>query len=179
MSLTAASGRMSTEGFYLFEVLISLLVMSIGMLGIAAMLMVAHKASSSSYLRSQALRLAYSIVESMRANRTAAVNGNYTISNLVTSGTPAVPSQPSPNCSQSVCTTQQLAAWDSWYWLNNISTSLPAGGGSIATTLSGTNTIATVIIQWNDNPSQNLLGAGGQTYSGNTNLASFTLVTSL
>jgi len=167
------------QGFYLFEVLIAMVIMSIGMLGVAAMLMVSHKASSSSYLRQQAVQSAYNIIDRMRANRQAAINGSYNASDLVNSGTPTLPSTPAANCATTTCTSTQMATYDVWYWLTYDVAQLPNGAGSISTAVSGSNTIATVVVQWSDVPAQNMLGAGGAVSSTNATIAQFSIGTSL
>lgn len=172
-------GNASEKGFYLLEVLISMVVIAIGMLGVASMLMVSHKASSSSYLRQQAIQCAYNMIDKMRANRQIAINGGYNVSNLVSSGAPTPPSAPAVNCVTSTCTSSQIATYDVWYWLTSDVTQLPNGAGSITTAVNGGNTIVTVIVQWSDAPAQNLLGAGGQVSSTNAATAQFSIGTSL
>ena len=49
--------RRKTEGFSLFEVLIALIILAIGLLGIAKMLLLTHKSNTSSYMRQQAIQL--------------------------------------------------------------------------------------------------------------------------
>lgn len=59
----------TNRGFSLMEVLISMLVLAIGLLGLAALQTQGLRASTDSYLRSQGTALAYDIIERMRANR--------------------------------------------------------------------------------------------------------------
>lgn len=167
------------KGFYLLEVLITLLVMAIGMLGIASMLLLAHKTASSSYLKQQAIQASSDIIEKIGANRQAAISGAYTITNLVSSGNPSLPTTPAVNCISSACNATQLASYESWAWLSNLLTFLPNGAGAISTSLSGSNTIVTVTVQWNDTPAQNILGAAGQVSAANTSIARFSIGTSL
>lgn len=63
----AARGR--SGGFTLIEVLVALLVLSVGLLGIAGLQLTSLRSNHSAYLRSQATILAYDILERMRANR--------------------------------------------------------------------------------------------------------------
>lgn len=154
----------------------SLVFMAIGMLGIASMLILAHKASSSGYLRQQAIQSAYDMIDRMRANRQAAINGSYNVSNL---GSGAAPSAPGTDCSVSVCSPTQMASWENWYWLSRSLTTLPRGAGSITTNTVGGNTIATVTVQWDDSPAQSILGAGGQVSNNNPSMAQFSIGTSL
>lgn len=67
------------RGATLIEVLVAMLVLSIGLLGLAGMQMTALKSNQSAYYRSQATVLAYDIIDRMRANRADALNGVYDI----------------------------------------------------------------------------------------------------
>ena len=151
------------RGFSLVEALVALVVLGIGLMGIASVILLSHKTNTSNYIRQQAVQAAYDIIDRIRANRQAAINGNYNVSNLVTSGTPTLPSAPSTNCDSTSCSTTQLAAYDTWYWLSTNLAQLPNGCGSIATAASGTNTQITVTIQWNDSPTQQALGTQNPT----------------
>lgn len=171
------------QGYYLLELLVSLVIISFGLLGIAGVLLTAHRASSSSYMRQQAEQSVYNIIDRIRANRTAAINGNYNASNLVTSGQPTLPSSPSKTClgsgSTYSCSSSEMAAYDLWYWLNYDVGSLPNGSASITTSANGTNTLLNIVVQWNDSPAQSLIGAGGQVSSSSASIAQFSLGTLL
>src|SRR5580698_9232543 len=69
--------RTHHNGFTLLEVLVSLVVLSIGLLGIGKLMMFSSRANDSAYMRSQATALAYSILDDMRANEQDAINGLY------------------------------------------------------------------------------------------------------
>ena len=62
-------GRKQIGGFTLIEVLVALLVTSIGLLGVAALQMSGLQNNHSANLRSQASLYSYEIIDSMRANR--------------------------------------------------------------------------------------------------------------
>jgi type IV pilus assembly protein PilV len=70
----------SIRGVSLLEVMISVLIMGIGLLGIAAMQATALRNSQSSAERSQAIIQSYSIIDAMRANRQNAMDGQYNTS---------------------------------------------------------------------------------------------------
>lgn len=65
------------RGASLLEVLIALFVLSIGLVGVAALQANALQANHGSLLRSQATNLAYDIGDRMRANRQEALNNAY------------------------------------------------------------------------------------------------------
>lgn len=59
------------RGTSLLEVLISLVILSLGLLGYAGLQSATIKNSHNAYLRSQATSLAYNVLDRMRANRAA------------------------------------------------------------------------------------------------------------
>jgi type IV pilus assembly protein PilV len=67
------------RGFTLIETLVAVLVLSIGLLGIAALQLTSLQSNSTATQRSQATFLAYDIVDRMRANKRQAVAGDYNI----------------------------------------------------------------------------------------------------
>jgi type IV pilus assembly protein PilV len=156
-----------------------MVILAVGCLGIVMMQYVAQKSTGFTYLRQQAMQSAANIIDRVRANRQTAVNGSYNYSNLVTSGTPAVPSTPSVMCDTASCSSTELASYDIWFWLSKDVAQLPNGAGSLSVSTTGGNSVLTVIVQWSDAPAQNLLGANGQVSVTNSAIAQFTLGTSL
>ncbi|OUR65234.1 type IV pilus modification protein PilV [Methylophaga sp. 42_25_T18] len=147
------------RGVALLEVMISVLILAIGLLGLAQLQATTLKHNESAYLRSQASVLASDILDSMRANRTAAQAGNY---NFAESDTPAV----APS---------NIADQDIADWLSNISTVLPVGsdgliacvdsnGGDALTCSSGS--MYTVTIRWIEVQNDGSRGTTTFTYSG-------------
>lgn len=67
------------QGFTLIEVLVALIVISVGLLGLAGMKASSMQATYGSYGRAQAVTLSYGIVDRMRANRPAALDQEYDI----------------------------------------------------------------------------------------------------
>lgn len=170
------------SGFALLEVLIALVVLAFGMIGIAGMLLVAHKANSSSYLKQQAVQSAYDIIDRVRVNSAAAISGSYDVNNLLTGAvSPAAPATISPDCSAVICGVAQLAAYDVWYWVARDIAQLPNGRGSVVTAAAatGSNTLLTVTVQWDDSPAQSKLGVATTSQGASANLAQFTVQTLL
>ncbi|GAC1408903.1 MAG: type IV pilus modification protein PilV [Burkholderiaceae bacterium] len=164
-----ATGRL-TAGFALIEVLIALLIMAIGMLGLAGMLVIGNKANSSSYLKQQAIQSAYDIVDRMRANKAQAVLGAY---NQMPSPTGA------PDCNTALCSADEIASYDLSYWFYTDLAQLPGGTGSITSATAGSNTLVTVTVQWDDKPAQAKLGSASASVLVTPNLAEFTVQTLL
>lgn len=70
------SGRRQ-RGMTLVEVLVTLVVTSVGLLGIAALQLTSLKGNQESYVRSQAAMLAADLLDRMRANQTGFGTGQY------------------------------------------------------------------------------------------------------
>ncbi|MGY1424264.1 type IV pilus modification protein PilV [Lysobacter sp. A289] len=73
------SHRRKQSGTSLLEVLIAVLIMAVGMLGMAALQAVTLKNSNSSTARSQAVMQTYSLFDRLRLNRIAAMGGSYNV----------------------------------------------------------------------------------------------------
>ncbi|SFV35524.1 MULTISPECIES: type IV pilus modification protein PilV [unclassified Pseudoxanthomonas] len=83
MSLRSAPPR-SQRGAGLIEVLVAVLVMGIGLLGVAAMQATALRNNQSALERTQATIQTYSILDAMRANRQRAIAGDYNMTRTCT-----------------------------------------------------------------------------------------------
>jgi type IV pilus assembly protein PilV len=122
---------MRQSGFSLLEVLVAILVLAIGLLGLAGLIASSMRNNQGAYHRTQATWLAYDIADRMRANRQAALAGNY---NFALSGTaPAAGAVNMTDLSQ---------------WVTAIAAALPQGQGSVA--VDGATRRVTIVVQWND-----------------------------
>lgn len=65
------------QGVSLIEVMVSVLILGVGLMGVAAMQATALRNGQSSLERSQVVAYSYSILDAMRANRAAALAGAY------------------------------------------------------------------------------------------------------
>jgi type IV pilus assembly protein PilV len=142
--------------------LVSLVILSIGLLGIAKLVLYSAHSNDSAYLRSQATQLAYEILDNMRANPTAVAQGDY--------NTPlsAAASNPGFSCLDVNCpTAANLALYDLYVWKSRLAAgatngALPSGQGSV--TVSGTSPlVATIIVQWDDTAAQSVFAGGAPT----------------
>lgn len=131
----APASRRHAQGMSLIEVLVSVLVLSLGLLGIAAMQSMALRGGQSSLESSQAVMQASSIFEAMRSNRANAAAYNT-----------------AKQCSVSGITGTTLAASDLRDWLTAMKTSI-GGAASDTTTcgeISGCPNNCIVTIYWDD-----------------------------
>ena len=174
--------KIKQSGMTLLEVLISFMILAIGMLGVAGMLLLSSQVNNSSYTKQQAVQCVYDMFDKIRANSQAAINGNYNVSNINSSGSPTLPGSPGTLCDQSACTATELAAYDTWYWLTNDVTKLPGGSGSITSSLApGTagNTLITITVQWDDSLAQSRVGASSTVSTVNPNLVQLSIQSQL
>jgi type IV pilus assembly protein PilV len=121
-----------------------MLILAVGLLGLAGLQATSLKNNQSAYNRSQATQLAYDIADRMRANiagaatyTTAGAAANHTADCLAVSTT---------------CTPAFLAQNDLFEWNSAVSTALPSGAGSIAITAG----VYTITVNWDDNRSGNV-----------------------
>lgn len=127
-------------GFTLIEVLIAMLVLAVGLLGLAGLQATSLRNNQSAYNRSQAIQLAYDLADRMRANVVGA--GTYT---AIIPPSMAV-AQADCLTVSATCTTAAMAQNDLFEWSNAVTTTLPSGAGTI-TVAAGVYTIA---ITWDD-----------------------------
>jgi len=114
--------RKQQSGFTLIEVLVSVLVLSIGLVGVAALQGVSLKNTQSAFMRSQATALAYDVADRMRANVIAARTGLYD---------PDTAAAVTACKSTTGCTAQDMAKHDLAEWNAAIATYLPMGQGFV------------------------------------------------
>jgi type IV pilus assembly protein PilV len=122
------------RGFTLVEVLVALLVLSVGMLGIAALYLDSLRASRAALYRTQAVTLASDIADRIRANRTP--TDAYDCGGECASGTGG----------------NAVAILDIDAWLANVARELPGGTGSVTFTAGAANSpnVYAVVVTWNE-----------------------------
>jgi len=121
------------NGFSMLEVLVTIVIVSFGLLGIAGLIANSLKANHSSYARSQASWLANDIIDSMRANRSVA---EVTASPYIL----AIGDSPSG----SGIPFDDLTAWRA-----KLAEVLPSGTGGVGIDAAHDNKVV-VTIQWDD-----------------------------
>lgn len=127
------------NAFTLIEVLVAVLVLSIGLLGLASLHGVSLKRSREAALRTQASLLAYEIADAMRANRTKAASyaGTYAADSC------------NPDLARDG---SDVVADDIAQWRNHLACLLPGGRGAIR--ISGSAPLsATIDVIWDEGSS--------------------------
>lgn len=156
-------------GFSLIEVLVALIVLSVGLLGIAKMEALALASNGVAGRRALAAIEAASLADSMHVNRgywgSSASGANITITgNQVTAGLPV---SPAPDCEKTAgaaCDAASLASYDLNQWAVALYSLLPSDTGTITCNTS-TPVECLITISWTEqavaiNTAQAGTGAG-------------------
>ena len=110
------------SGSSMIEVLVSLLVLGIGILGINALQASSMRSNQSAYLRTQAVFNSFDIVERIHSNKTGAEAGNYN------DPTPSI----NANCVAAAgCSASAMAAHDVAEWEANVAATMPMGAAVV------------------------------------------------
>ncbi|MCB1690763.1 MAG: type IV pilus modification protein PilV [Halioglobus sp.] len=134
-SKACSLGGRRQSGFTLIEVMISAVILSIGVLGIAGVLMMSKVYQHESIQRTLAVELADGIFERIRRNP-AGVTG-YDTGLQAPLGNASIADEPDPDCRGTSCDATQLASHDLWDWEQLLD-------GASATVTEGEETINTV-----------------------------------
>ncbi len=134
------------DGFGLLEVLVAVLVLSVGLLGLAGLHVAGMRNNHSAYYRTQATILSYEIIDRMRVNAANARDGDYDVASIAeydqTSGSQAI---------------EDLAEWK-----GNLDI-LPSFDGSIDCDSNGN---CLVEVQWDDSRPEMLLDSANAQSAG-------------
>jgi len=148
-----------SNGFTLIEVLVALIVIAIGMLGIAKLQGLALSNTSVSRMRSLAAIEAASLATTMHANRSfwgapTAPSFTYINSILSVTGTLAT----GGSCNAVVCTNAAMANADVTTWLAALALVLPNPSSAVTCTNTIIPVSCTIQIQW----TETMIGANSQ-----------------
>lgn len=103
------------RGVSLIEVMMALLIFSIGMIGAAGLLVMSTRSNQAAYLRTQVTYLAKSMADRMRANPQGVWSNSYDAT---------YPNTTTQDCSTSGCNATQLANHDQGVWSSQLTTFL-------------------------------------------------------
>lgn len=120
--------RNACKGFSLLEVLITILVVSFGLLGMAALIVSGARSNNVAHYRSIASKQTEDITDRMRANLAGVLAGSYD------SLSASIPGN-IPDCKTATCTEAQIAVYDHAQWNTANSTLFPDGRGTVTGTL--------------------------------------------
>jgi type IV pilus assembly protein PilV len=133
MILVSRMTERKQAGMTLVEVLVAVVLISVGLLGVAALQLTSLRGNQDSYARSQAAVLAGDIIERMRANQLGFGRGDY---------------DPAAGAAGTI------AATDIARWQATIDQVLPGGAAVAQGSIVRNGNIVTVTVQWNEREEQ-------------------------
>ena len=169
-----AYSKSSARGFSMIELLVAVLVMGIGVLGIAGLQMVSLQNNRGALERAEAVQLAYNVLDRVRSNPgTGVVPGaNYAGVNIA-AAPPAFVDCQAANCTSAQMVNYDLAIWKcslgGWdtdqacidaraagaLWAATLQPGLPNGDGAIV--VNNATGIISVTVQWQPPKTPNAL----------------------
>lgn len=123
-------------GFSLIEVLVTLVILSFGLLGVAGLLVSGVSNAASSEAMSKASQLAADMADRIRANPVVAMSAT---SEYITTYSDVPPSSPTT-----------IAQRDKKEWLEALAVQLPLGDGKITNTVSGGLRKVEIEVRWSN-----------------------------
>jgi type IV pilus assembly protein PilV len=117
------------SGFSLLEVLVAIIVLSLGLLGLAGLQAASLRNNQIAYYRAIATQQTYDMADRIRANQAGVAAGAY--NNLAA----IIPAD--PDCVTNTCTPALMATADQSQWNNNNARMLPAGAGTVVSDAGG------------------------------------------
>lgn len=145
----------SQRGLSLIEVLVTLLTVSVALLGTVGLQAFSMRLNQGAQFRIQAVLLVADLVERLEANKTGAVSGFYLL-----------PGDSSKNCVAQSCSDADLAAYDLAQWHSAVFAALPHATTLVTRAEPGNPSTYTIRIGWADrrnNGSDVAAGAGAGT----------------
>lgn len=133
--MTDYSISVHARGFSLIEVLVTVVVMSVGLLGIAGIQLTSLKNNDSAYIRSKSAIYAYNLIDYMRANRNNAIAGGYNV------GLSALSDLTAPSG------TPTIAQIDRYNWFQHLDSNLPSAKAAINCDATA---VCVVKVEWDD-----------------------------
>lgn len=149
------------RGATLIEIMVSILVMAIGLLGLASLQVNAMKFQKTASQRSEATQAAYDLGERMRSNWVMGTNpaniaadrtaneAKYTFNDEYLVSSSAAHTPPN-NCKTATCSTAQIAANDIQEWLRSLQRRLIGGTGVIVPVAGGVGSTFDVTVMWRE-----------------------------
>lgn len=143
------------SGFTMIEILVTVFVLAVGVLGLMGMQAIGLQNNHSAYVKSQVISSINEMVDRMRANEVG-LNGNRYAS--VDTSTLANPGYDCTNVftgttSGTECNDQEIALSDIYTWGKGLSAMLPSGYGTVTCNdspcVNGSN--HTITVFWDDN----------------------------
>ncbi len=142
--------RGAQRGVSIVEVLVTLLTVSLAMLGTVGLQAYSLRLNQGALFRIQAVLLVADLAERLEANKAGALSGSY-----------LQPGDSSKNCVAQACSHVDLAAYDLAQWHAAVSAALPHATTQVTRAEAGNPSTYTIRIGWADRRTSGSDGAGG------------------
>ncbi len=152
MNMKPSSRLRRSRGVTLIEVLVALVIVAVGLLGLAGLQVRGLSIQKDAHGRAIATQLALDLADRMRANRvpgTLTPPAGYAFTSAYPTGTPALPTA-STDCASVVCNEAQQAQFDLAAWLTRVSQALPGGWAHVEPIASSGNRAWNVTLLWTE-----------------------------
>ena len=154
-----------SAGFTLLEVLVTMFVIALALLGTAGLQAYGMKVTQSGQLRTEAVILGLDLLERIEANNPAAIAGNYAVDPL--------PTAAGSDCYAVICTPAALATYDLVQFGTRLGAVLPGGTATVTRAAAGTNLWTyTIQVNWTERITQS---SNTDTSLGQTETFSYTV----
>ncbi|SFU94330.1 type IV pilus assembly protein PilV [Polaromonas sp. YR568] len=124
------------HGFSLIEVMVTMVILSFGLLGVAGLLVNGVSNAVASESMAKASQLAADMADRIRANPTVALSATSEYLTLYSDSPPSSPTS--------------IALNDKKVWLEALAAQLPQGDGQITNSVSGTDRKVTIQVRWSN-----------------------------
>jgi type IV pilus assembly protein PilV len=135
-ALNLLNFRQAERGFSMIEVLVTLLVISLALLGTAGLQAYAMRLNQGGQFRTQAVFLAADLAERIEANKLGAMAGNY--DNVAGDSATYTPVAVNNDlCLNAICAPDDLATYDLAQWQSAVAATLPQSSWTVEQTVNG------------------------------------------
>lgn len=149
------ASSITQRGSSMLEILITLVIVAIALLGTAGLQLNAMRVNKGGQFRTQAIFLASDMAERMEANKAEAILGTYAVAATSAVGVAAA------DCSVVACNSANLASWDISQWGQAITNVLPQPSWTITQTVAGNPSTYNIVISWTDRSNVKTVASGG------------------
>lgn len=149
MKDTSSSRPRRSRGVTLIEVLVALVIVAVGLLGLAGLQVRGLSIQKDAHGRALATQLALDLADRMRANRvpgTLTPPLDYAFTAAYATALPTA----STDCAAGVCNEAQQAQFDMARWLARVKEALPGGWAHVAPIVGTGNRAWNVTLQWSE-----------------------------
>ncbi|SCX73955.1 type IV pilus modification protein PilV [Variovorax sp. EL159] len=148
-----APAQRRVQGFFLLEMLVAVLIVSLGLFGLSKMQAAALSNTQTSRVRALIALQAASLAEAMHGNRGFWAAGGTAPSSVTVTGTTVTDASgvlsTAADCSGATCTSAQLAAYDLQTWAGRMNTRFPLYTAAIqCTTVVGQPISCVISLGW-------------------------------